>query len=148
MVSDVLEDHIEFATQLFAALAGFILEGILMSISDKTATPGQPRPLADIERTTTTTMIFSKPFPLGDEGETCPAGKYKVEIDEELLQGLSFPAYRRTGAVMQRIAEPAQAPTPMIFIQDLRQFDLILAAGEVVTDVDFGGPPQKTEQSS
>lgn len=92
----------------------------------------------EFQRTTTTTMAFAKPFLIGDEGETCPAGTYKVEIDEELMQGLSFPAYRRVGAVMQQITEPAQLPMPMIFIQDLRQFDLILAAGEVVAD--FGHP--------
>ena len=104
-----------------------------MTVSDKTVLE-QPQSVNCMERTTTTIVIFAKPFQLGDEGEVCAAGTYKVEIDEELLQGLSFPAYRRTGAVMQRIADSSQAPMPMIFIQDLRQFDLILAKGEVVTD--------------
>lgn len=90
--------------------------------------------MTDFQRTTTTTVAFAKPFLIGDEGETCPAGTYRVEIEEELLQGLSFPAYRRVGAVMQQITHPAQPPTPMIFIQDLRQFDLILATGEIVAE--------------
>ncbi|HET6158605.1 MAG TPA: hypothetical protein VFE34_09695 [Dongiaceae bacterium] len=47
-------------------------------------------------RTTTATVIFTRPFVLnGFDGEQ-RAGSYLVEIDEELLDGVSFPAYRRT----------------------------------------------------
>jgi hypothetical protein len=47
-------------------------------------------------RTTTATVIFTRPFSLnGFDGEQ-PAGSYSVETDEELLDGVSFPAYRRT----------------------------------------------------
>lgn len=47
-------------------------------------------------RTTKTTVTFSHPFTLaGYQGEL-PAGEYEVLVEEELLQGLSFEAYRRT----------------------------------------------------
>lgn len=49
-------------------------------------------------RTTTKTIRFTRAFVLkGVEGEH-PAGSYDIEIDEELLPGLSFPVYRRIEA--------------------------------------------------
>lgn len=47
-------------------------------------------------RTTITTVTFKSPFVLGDFDEVQPAGAYRVETDEDLLEGISFPAYRRT----------------------------------------------------
>jgi hypothetical protein len=47
-------------------------------------------------RTITKTVTFGRPFALiGLEG-VLPAGTYAVETDEELIQTLSFAAYRRT----------------------------------------------------
>lgn len=46
-------------------------------------------------RTTSRIMTFPRSFRLsGMEGEQ-PAGRYLVETDEELIEDLSFPAYRR-----------------------------------------------------
>jgi len=42
------------------------------------------------------TAIFLHPFALTGYSDALPAGEYEVLIEEELLQGLSFPAYRRT----------------------------------------------------
>jgi hypothetical protein len=50
-----------------------------------------------IERTTTKTVTFLHPFVLSGIDELQPAGSYIVETDEELIQTLSFPAYRSTG---------------------------------------------------
>ena len=46
-------------------------------------------------RTTKKTVTFAQPFVLGDFDEVLPPGTYDVETDEELLEGLSFHAYRR-----------------------------------------------------
>ena len=46
-------------------------------------------------RTTKKTVTFTQPFTLGDLNEIFAPGTYNVEIDEELLEGLSFYAYRR-----------------------------------------------------
>ena len=48
-----------------------------------------------MERTTTTTAGFAHPFMLGNDEGPFPAGTYVIETDEELIPGLSFPAYRR-----------------------------------------------------
>ena len=46
-------------------------------------------------RTTRTTVTFKRPFVLAGIDEEQPAGVYDIEMDEERLEGLSFPAYRR-----------------------------------------------------
>ncbi|PIW26603.1 MAG: hypothetical protein COW30_13925 [Rhodospirillales bacterium CG15_BIG_FIL_POST_REV_8_21_14_020_66_15] len=51
-------------------------------------------------RTTEKTVTFERPFVLAGFDEVLPAGDYSVEIDEELLQGLSFPAFHRVRAVI------------------------------------------------
>ena len=45
-------------------------------------------------RTTTTTVAFRRPFLLSGFDDALPAGTYTVETIEEMLEGLSFPAYR------------------------------------------------------
>ena len=52
-------------------------------------------------RTTKSKVTFTRPFNLnGFDGEQ-PAGSYSIETDEELLEGVSFPAYRRMATMMQ-----------------------------------------------
>jgi hypothetical protein len=52
------------------------------------------------------TWTFSKPFMLRGIDRELPAGGYRVTTDEELIEGLSFPAYRRVATM---IFVPAQA---------------------------------------
>lgn len=47
-------------------------------------------------RTTRKTVRFERPFTLAGVGDDLPPGSYDVDIDEELLDNLSFAAYRRT----------------------------------------------------
>jgi len=41
------------------------------------------------------TMTFQNPFELAGYDRVLPAGGYQVEIEEELIEGLSFSGYRR-----------------------------------------------------
>ena len=50
-------------------------------------------------------MTFTRPFVLGESGEVFPEGAYTVETDEELLEGISFPAYRRILTLIHLHAE-------------------------------------------
>jgi|SRR5688572_11897111 hypothetical protein len=52
-------------------------------------------------RTIKRTVTFTRPFSLGGFDGEQPAGSYSVETDEELLDGVSFPAYRRLATMMQ-----------------------------------------------
>jgi hypothetical protein len=57
-------------------------------------------------RTTRKTVTFRHPFTLEGVDQTLPAGEYQVITDEELIEGLSFPVYRRTSTM---IFVPAQS---------------------------------------
>jgi len=46
-------------------------------------------------RMSTKTVTFTKPFTLRGLKRTLPAGDYTVETHEELIEGVSFPVYRR-----------------------------------------------------
>jgi hypothetical protein len=45
-------------------------------------------------------VTFARPFLLDGVDRTLPAGAYRVATDEELIEGLSFPAYRRTATMV------------------------------------------------
>lgn len=63
------------------------------------------------------TAIFKYPFSIKTVGRTLPAGSYEVIIDEELIEGLSFPCYRRVGtAIIVPTETPYQSSPEMILI--------------------------------
>jgi hypothetical protein len=51
-------------------------------------------------RTTRSAVTFARPFRIAGYEDELPAGDYQVDVDEELLEGLSFEAYRRTGTYL------------------------------------------------
>ena len=51
-------------------------------------------------RTTRESITFDHPFSLTDVEKLQPAGTYAVDIDEELIEGLSFLAYRRVATTI------------------------------------------------
>ena len=57
-------------------------------------------------RTNHSIVTFARPFPLGAARDFQPAGDYDVDDDEELIEGLSFTAYR---CVATYIHLPARA---------------------------------------
>ena len=59
-----------------------------------------------LTRTRVETFTFARPFALKGVERTLPAGEYRVSTDEELIEGLSFPVYRRVATM---IFVPAQA---------------------------------------
>ncbi len=57
-------------------------------------------------RTKRSTLTFHRSFQLKGVERLLPAGDYELVSDEELIEGLSFPAYRR---VASWILAPAQS---------------------------------------
>jgi len=51
-------------------------------------------------RSTRSTVTFSNSFSLSGYTGELPAGDYEVLVEEELLQGLSFEAWRRTATCL------------------------------------------------
>jgi hypothetical protein len=63
------------------------------------------------------TMIFAHPFNLKGVDRTLPAGTYEIISEDELIEGLSFPCYRRVATF---IMAPAPHASPeMIAIAPL-----------------------------
>ena len=80
-------------------------------------------------RTNSKTVTFTHPFNLSGMDKAQPAGTYTVETDEELLQTLSLPAYRRistlmrvpartTGTVLTQIVEVNPAELAAVLARD------------------------------
>ena len=57
-------------------------------------------------RTTSRTVTFMHPFNLSGMDKEQPAGTYTMETDEELLQTLSLPAYKRISTLIRLPAPP------------------------------------------
>src|SRR5919106_1016850 len=51
-------------------------------------------------RTHSRTVIFSYPFEIKGVDRLLPPGEYRVVTDEELVEGLSFPVYRRVSTMI------------------------------------------------
>jgi hypothetical protein len=51
-------------------------------------------------RTTRHSVTFIRPFTLRGVVGSQPAGTYAVETDEELVEGVSFPVYRRVATTI------------------------------------------------
>jgi hypothetical protein len=51
-------------------------------------------------RSTRSTVTFSNPFTLSGCPGELPAGDYEVLVEDEILRGLSFEAYRRTATYL------------------------------------------------
>ena len=54
-----------------------------------------------MNRVTHKTVVFQRPFVLDHTEGEFPPGAYMIETEEELLDTISFPAYRRLSTVMQ-----------------------------------------------
>ena len=57
-------------------------------------------------RTTTKTVTFHRPFNLKGVNRLLPPANYRVVTDEELIEGLSFSAYRRASTLF--LCRPSQ----------------------------------------
>ena len=57
-------------------------------------------------RTTTRTVTFTKPFRVAGFDEELPPGTYEIETDEELVEGITFPVYRRILTIIHLHAMP------------------------------------------
>ena len=57
-------------------------------------------------RTERHSITFTRPFTIAGIDHVQPAGTYLIETDEELIEGLSFQAYRRTSTRIRIAADP------------------------------------------
>ena len=69
-------------------------------------------------RTSRKSVTFGQPFSLSGIDAVQPAGTYTVQTDEELLPGVSFPAWRRTATLIFLPSRPGGA-----FVEQLVDID-------------------------
>jgi hypothetical protein len=70
-----------------------------------------------VTRSRRETVTFRHPFRIKGIERQLPAGAYEVVTDEELIEGLSFPCFRRIATlIMVPGAPPHHASTEMISI--------------------------------
>jgi len=89
-------------------------------------------------RTSKKTVTFRRPFVLGGFDEVLPAGAYSVESDEELLEGLSFPAYRRILTVIHLHARSGHPGLTRALTIDPNELDAALERDQAPKDAPVG----------
>ncbi len=71
-------------------------------------------------RTRRETVTFNHPFRIEGIDRQLPAGAYEVVTDEELIEGLSFPCFRRVATMMMVPgAPPHRSSIEMISISSV-----------------------------
>lgn len=76
------------------------------------------------ERTTVRLITFTRPFNLGSLVTPLEAGTYRLIVDEELIQGVSFTAYRKVATHLE---------IPAIAIQPVKRQSIKVSSDEIAT---------------
>jgi hypothetical protein len=90
-------------------------------------------------RTKRKTITFARPFLLNDVGRTLPAGEYEVLTDEELIEGLSFPVYRRMSTMIIVPAPPPRTTSIELLAIDPRELQAALNRDAATQESQEGG---------
>lgn len=70
-------------------------------------------------RSLSKTVVFNRPFLLKGVDRMLPAGAYRVATDEELIEGISFPVYRRVATMIFVPAPLGASSIEMVTIDPL-----------------------------
>lgn len=82
------------------------------------------------KRMTTKTVTFRHPFTIEGVDGWQPAGDYVVETEEELLQALSFPAWRRVHTAIRLPQRRGASVTEEVASVDPASIDAALAGDQ------------------
>ena len=85
-------------------------------------------------RTSRSTVKFDHPFRISGYEDELPPGSYEVLVDEELLEGLSFEAYRRTASFLLISGQGGQAGETEMRQIDPRDLDAALSRDRARTE--------------
>lgn len=78
-------------------------------------------------RTITSNVTFAYPFVISGYEGALPPGSYEVIVEEELLEGVSFEAYRRTASFLLISGRGGQAGETEMRLIDPRDLEAALA---------------------
>ena len=107
-------------------------------------------------RTSEKTVTFKRPFVLSGFDQLLQAGAYRVETDEELVEGVSFPAYRRIATLFHLDEIPGQPGVTQTLTVDPDDLNSALkrdrTSPQTRNDLPAGGsaagPPQPSERAT
>lgn len=88
-------------------------------------------------RTIETSVTFTRPFALSGLNEVLPAGDYIVETEEELVDGISYAAYRRTSTVLRLPARSGPSHLTRAMTVDPAELDEAMTRDQA----QVAGPP-------
>lgn len=97
-------------------------------------------------RTRESTLTFKRPFVLAGLDEVLPAGDYSVETEEELIEGISYAAYRRTATVLHLPARSGPSHLTRAMTIDPEELDAALAGDQGAAGAPASGAPPRQEE--
>lgn len=95
-------------------------------------------------RTSEKTVTFARPFFLGEFDDALPAGAYVVETVEELLEGISFRAYRRTLTLLHHRPESGRGGLVETFTVEPAELEAALERDRAGGDGSSAPPHRET----
>jgi len=95
-------------------------------------------------RTSSATVVFRRPFDLSGLNGTQPAGAYVVETSEELLDGVSFPAWRRHSTIIRLHPKPGLTLSATV---DPRDLDAALLQDGAAAELRFESPARQAHRA-
>jgi len=82
-------------------------------------------------RSTGRTLTFRRPFSLSAVDDPLPAGRYRVIVEEEPLEGLSFAAWQRVRTLLFLPADALPGKAREVVPIDPNELEAALAADEL-----------------
>jgi hypothetical protein len=92
-------------------------------------------------------VAFRRPFLLEALGEELPAGNYCVETEEELVEGISYTAYRRTATVLLLPAAAGVSGVSRALVIDPRDLETALERDQLTSNALPAGTSQERSSS-
>ena len=100
-----------------------------------------------LTRSTRSMVTFFNDFMIGDSQQELPAGTYEIVVEEELLQGLSFEAYRRTATYLMVRGRGSNAGQTTMHMTTQEELEHAMACdralSETTNDSEAALSPQK-----
>ena len=100
-----------------------------------------------LTRSTRSKVTFSNDVTIGDNQRELPAGTYEIVVEEELIQGLSFEAYRRTATYLMVRGRGSNAGQTTMHMTTKEELEHAMACdralSETTNDSEAALSPQK-----
>lgn len=98
-------------------------------------------------RSTRSMVTFSSEVTIGESQQELPAGTYEIVVEEELMQGLSFEAYRRTATYLMVRGRGSNAGQTTMHMTTQEELEHAIACDralcETINDSEAALSPQK-----